>query len=297
MLSILIPTYNYNVFPLVSELQSQCKACEIDYEIISFDDGSDLFHSENHQVNSLENCSYAILEKNIGRSAIRNLLATKARFENLLFLDADVFPKNDNFIEYYVQQIDGIEKVVSGGLAYPENKPEKKLMLRWTYGSQREVFSRFEREKNPYQSFLSSNFLTTKKLFKIVSFNEEIPDLRREDTLYSYNLMKQNISVKHIENPVYHLGIDLFEIAIRKENESLDGLKYMLNHHLLPYDYLKISRLYLRIKNLGLTSVVAQFHKLTRSFLLKNLSSGRPSLRIFDLYRIGYLCLPYQPKR
>ena len=89
MLSILIPTYNYNIFPLVTELVNQAKVLKIEFEIITIDDGSNQFQIENHKINHLENCSYTVLSNNIGRSSIRNLLAKKAKFKWLLFLDAD----------------------------------------------------------------------------------------------------------------------------------------------------------------------------------------------------------------
>ena len=40
MLSILIPTYNYNIEALVAELHAQSTACDIDFEILCYDDGS-----------------------------------------------------------------------------------------------------------------------------------------------------------------------------------------------------------------------------------------------------------------
>ena len=40
MLSILIPTYNYNVEALVAELHQQATDCQIDFEIIIGDDFS-----------------------------------------------------------------------------------------------------------------------------------------------------------------------------------------------------------------------------------------------------------------
>lgn len=47
MLSILIPTYNYNVVPLVLELQKQCLEYKIHFEIIVFDDGSNRYIEDN----------------------------------------------------------------------------------------------------------------------------------------------------------------------------------------------------------------------------------------------------------
>lgn len=290
MLSILIPTYNYNVIPLVLELQKQCLKCEIEFEILVFDDNSKLYRFENLEINSFENCRFEVLEKNIGRSSIRNLLAKKAQFDSLLFLDADTIPIHNNFIKSYVAQINENEKVVYGGIEYQKAKPNNGQILRWKYGQSREALSVEKRKKNPYLSFLTLNFLIHKNVFKKVVFNESIPNLRHEDTLFSYNLMQEKVKVIHIDNPVYHLGLDDFEMAIKKENESILGLKFLIDNHLLPSDYVRLSKIAIAIKKLRLNFAFVVFYKITKPFFLKNISSNNPSLFIFDLYRLGNLC-------
>jgi len=290
MLSILIPTYNYNVVPLVLELQKECLECDINFEILVFDDGSKLFLVENKQINSLENCRFEVIEKNIGRSAIRNLLAEKAKFNSLLFLDADTIPIHNHFIKIYIAQINEDEKVVYGGIEYQKEKPKKSKILRWKYGNSREALSVEKRQENPYLSLLTLNFLIHKNIFKKVSFNETIPNLRHEDTLFSYNLKQQKVTIIHIYNAVYHLGLDDFEIAIKKENESILGLKYLTDHELLPTDYVRLSKIATKIKKIKLNFAFALFYKTTKPFFLKNMSSSNPSLFIFDLYRLGNLC-------
>lgn len=290
MLSILIPTYNYNVVPLVLELQKQCLECKIAFEIIVIDDDSKLFTTENQEINSLKNCRFEKLEKNIGRSAIRNLLSKKAAFDHLLFLDADTIPIHNNFISNYISQINEDEKVVYGGIEYQKNKPQKAQILRWIYGNAREALSVEKRKENPYLSLLSLNFLIHKNIFKKVVFNENIPNLRHEDTLFSYNLMQKNVPIIHIDNPVCHLGLDDFEVAIRKENESLVALKHLIDTELLAVDYVRISKLIRKIKKVKLIPIFAVFHKIMRLVFLKNLASSNPSLFIFDLYRLSYLC-------
>lgn len=290
MLSILIPTYNYNVVPLVLELQKQCLECTIIFEIHVFDDGSKLFTIENQNINSIENCSFEVLEKNIGRSAIRNLLAKKAKYNSLLFLDADTIPIHNHFIKNYITQINEDEKIVYGGIEYQKQKPNKNKVLRWKYGNLREALSVEKRRENPYLSLLTLNFMIHKTVFEKVSFNETIPNLRHEDTLFSYNLMEQEIKIIHIENPVFHLGIDGFEVAIKKENESILGLKYLIDHGLLPTDYVRLSKIASTIEKLNLNFAFAFFYKITKSYFLKNIASNNPSLFIFDLYRLGNLC-------
>ncbi len=288
MLSILIPTYNYNVFKLVNVLYNQAKEAKIEFEIIVLDDGSQKFHSENNKINEFQFCTYEILKVNIGRSAIRNLLANKAAFDNLLFLDSDTIPVDNNLISNYILQITEEEKIISGGILYSKLKPQKSQILRWNYGNSREALSAEIREKNPYLRLLTLNFMIKKLVFEKVSFNENIPNLRHEDTLFSYELKNHNIRVEHIENPVYHLGLDEFESAIKKENESLIALKFLIESQLIPSDYIGLSKLFYRLKKMQVLFVLKVFYKITKPFLLKNLASKNPSLFIFDIYRLGY---------
>lgn len=290
MLSILIPTYNYNTYPLVLELQRQSLELDIIFEIIVIDDCGNQFENQNQKINSLEHCCFEALDKNIGRSAIRNLLGKKAKFKHLLFLDADTIPIHNNFIQNYSVVINQDEKVVYGGIEYQKEKPNKSKLLRWIYGNARESVSFEKRNKNPYLSLLTLNFLIHKNIFSTVSFNETIPNLRHEDTLFSYNLMQKKIKIIHIENPVYHLGLDDFTTVIKKENESNLALKHLIDHNLLPSEYVKLSKIVAKIKKLKLNFAFVVLYTITRTILLKNLSSNNPSLFIFDLYRLGNLC-------
>jgi glycosyltransferase involved in cell wall biosynthesis len=288
MLSILIPTYNYDVHELVQVLNKQALDAKIEFEILVLDDGSQKFLTENNKINEFQFCTYEILKVNIGRSAIRNLLAKKAVFENLLFLDSDTIPINPNFISNYLLQITTVEKIVSGGILYPELKPKESQSLRWKYGNSREALSAKVRNESPYLRLLTLNFMIQKSVFEKVSFNEKIPNLRHEDTLFSYNLKQQNILVEHIENPVYHNGLDDFEVAIKKENESLIALKYLVENQFIPYDYVSLSKLFYALKKMQLVFLLKVFFKTTKPLLLKNLASKNPSLFIFDMYRLGY---------
>ena len=289
MLSILIPTYNYNVFELAKVLNKQAIDSKIEFEIIILDDGSIKFHDENNKINELQFCSYEILKNNIGRSAIRNFLAKKANFDNLLFLDSDTIPIENNFITNYFSQINKGYEIIYGGIKYQDEKPKNSQLFRWKYGIKREAIAVEIRKKNPYLRLLTLNFMIKKSVFEKVRFNETVPNLRHEDTLFSYNLKQQNILVEHFENPVYHLGLDDFEIAIKKENESLIALKFLIESKLIPADYIGLSKLFYRLKKMKVLFVLKVFYKITKPFLLKNLASNNPSLFIFDIYRLGYL--------
>lgn len=290
MLSILIPTYHYNVYPLVSLLSGQCASEGFAYEIIVLDDASGGSLSENQQINSFPFASFRVLDQNIGRSRIRNLLADTAKYDWLLFLDADTMPVSPDFISNYAKAMQGEKIAVNGGIVYQQEKPGKAYRFRWTYGSRREAQPLERRLQSPYPSFLSLNFLIPKSLFNKVRFDETLPNLRHEDTVFSYQLMKAGVPVAHLHNPVTHLGLDTFETAIRKENDSLIALKYLLEHQRLAPDYIKMGRLYSFIRKNRLCAPVAFAFRLIRKPLLANLSGENPNMRLFDLYRIGYIC-------
>jgi hypothetical protein len=205
-------------------------------------------------------------------------------------LDSDTIPIDDSFIKNYLPHLNEEEKVVYGGIRYKEQKPEADQLLRWIYGNEREALPADVRNKNPYLSLLTLNFAIKKSVFKKVSFNESIPNLRHEDTLFSYNLSQNNIKIEHIENPVYHLGLDTSEIFIKKAEEAVVGLKYLLDNKLLSPGYVRIAKMHANIKALGLQPVGAFIYRLMKNSFKKNLLSSSPSMLIFDLYRLGYLC-------
>ena len=97
MLSILIPTYNYDCTRLVGDLHRQAERLGVAYEIIVADDASPIptYKERNRAINALAHCRLIELEENVGRARIRNRLADEAQHEWLLFMDADAEVMSD----------------------------------------------------------------------------------------------------------------------------------------------------------------------------------------------------------
>ena len=292
MLSILIPTFNYDITALVVEIHKQSKSCNIVFEILVFDDAStDLeVRKNNASINALENTSYTILKSNIGRSAIRNKLAKSAQYSWLLFLDADVMPVNNHFVSNYINSLSYSRPIIYGGITYQEERPNQTQLLRWVYGKKREALNSEIRKKDIYVSFLTLNFMIQKDTLEKASFNENIPNLRYEDTLFSYDLKRKKIPITHIENPVCHLGLESSEIFLRKSIESLDALNLFLNQKLIDHKYMKISRVKNILQKFKLDLLLSTIYPSLKTRFEKNLLSNTPSLFVFDLYRLSYLC-------
>lgn len=290
MISILIPTYNYSVFSLVENLSEQCEKANVVFEILVLDDASTDKKSleENSKIDSLAHCSFQILDANIGRSKIRNFLAEKANFDWLLFLDADTFPSNPEFITKYTTAFFEESSVIFGGIEYPENNSEN-FSLRHKYGIERESLSLPERLKNPYRSFITMGFAIKKEVFKKVKFNEKLAGYGYEDSVFGHELQKNHISLLHIDNPVIHLNLETNEDFIKKSKLALQNLKNFYKDGVINGESVKILDTYLKLKKFKLPFLARWFFILSEKRLFKNLTSAKPSLFLFDLYRLGYL--------
>ena len=129
MISILVPIYNVDITELVTELSKQAKNLKERFEILSIDDcsTSTSIKATNALLSSLELVNYSELKKNVGRGNIRMLLAKKAKYETLIFLDCDMKIVNPNYLEKFVQHID--KKVVIGGITYSTPPPKNPNFL------------------------------------------------------------------------------------------------------------------------------------------------------------------------
>ena len=289
MISILIHTYNYDICSLVHAIHKQVIILNIKFEVIVIDDFSTDKKSiqKNKAIAQHEYCEFIELHENIGRSKIRNLLAKRAKYDCLLFLDADVEILKSDFIKIYLDKISAKTQVIYGGITYQKNKPSANKILRWTYGTKREALTVTQRKKKPHLSFLTLNFIIHKNVFDSVYFNEDIPNLRHEDTLFALDLKKNKILVEHIDNPIIHLGLDSNESFIKKSEEAVDAILLFKKQNLIKPKDVKITRVG---KNLHLLKFIfSLFFKIFKNSMTKNLVSKKPSLFIFDLYRLGYL--------
>jgi len=290
MLSILIPVYNYTIISLIEKLnQELTKNNDIIYEIICLDDASNNIKTVNNnkRINKLKNCSYEILSINIGRSKIRNTLAQKAKYENLIFLDSDVIPVKVNFAQNYLNVLESFD-VIYGGINYPEVQMSLHKSLHYIYGKKREA-KLYEKRKNNFNSFTSANFAIKKSVFEKVIFNECIKTYGFEDLLFAKNLISERYKIKQIDNSVIHNGIiENNEDFILKEQESIKTLSILNKNGFVNQKDVKLLYYFNLLKKTKTTQLYNIFFKSFKKGLIKNLTSKTPSLFLFDLYRLGY---------
>lgn len=290
MLSILIPIYNHNAYNLVKQLNEQCISCGIEYEIICQDDASNSpLNVFNEEINQLPNCSFVSLKQNVAHRQNRNLLAERAKFNWLLFIDGDSKIIQPDFIQKYINKSENFQ-VVYGGRIHPETCPTNHQKLRWKYGKFIEDKKALDRLKKPYECLLFNNTLILKSEFNKVKFDTNITLYGHDDTQFSYELSKIKSKVNHIENPILHDDIDENEKYLSKTEESLKSILILYSMNKVNSNFVSILKLYVFLKKTKLIYLVQFGFNFLKNKLRKQILSENPSLTLFNIYRIGYLC-------
>lgn len=293
MISILIPSYNYNTLPLVEELVNQAILENIVFEIIVLDDASPIneITAINLKINQLPNCKFERNETNLGRGQNRNYLVSKAKYDWILLMDCDTFPKNKNFIKSYIESAkDKNSSAVFGGILYYDEKPKEEEMLRWVFGKSREEIPLEKRLSNPFHYALISNIMVRKEVLVSHPFDSQIFNYGYEDIVFILALKRENIYIKHTENPAYHLNLEKSAVFLTKFHSSLENLKIVLDKNIIHPEDTALTNIYCKLKRLHLLKFASFIFKIVKIRFTKNLLSKNPSLFIFDVYRLGYFC-------
>jgi len=292
MISILIPTYNYSILELVQTLHVQGSELSCPFEIRIIDDASEeIYHEQNKIIAELEHVQYRRLSKNTGRSKIRNILATEARYDYFLFMDCDAKVSNNNFLKCYIEECHS-RAIVCGGTDYEEDEPVQSKHLRWYYGIKREKRSAEERNIEPNSSFSTFNFLVSKEVFQEVGFDEKLSRYGHEDTLFGLELKQKGYIVKHINNPLVHLGLDSNKDFVFKTKQSIKNLYILTEQNKKNpelYTSIKVLHYYKKLHNFGVTRLVGFLYKVFHGFLEQRIIA-KNNLVYFDLLKLGYFC-------
>ncbi|MDD4829880.1 MAG: glycosyltransferase family 2 protein [Bacteroidales bacterium] len=286
MLSILIPTYNFNCSKLCNELHKQAKKLDIEFEIRVYDDCSTINFEENSLLSALDNVIYKRLSINYGRSAIRNLMVDEAMGNYLLFLDCDGEIASKNYLSLYYKFRDDAD-VVCGGRIYPErDKIKCRHFLHWIYGNKRES----KCNKTNAKSFMTNNFLIKKEVFNSTRFDQTMIGYGHEDTAFGIELKKKGFSFKIIKNPIIHIGLYDANDFIKNTRNSIDNLVNIVDEKYKIEDFfdIKLVKTYFIINKFGLTSFCAYCFGVMQKTIEKNLKSKHPNLCLLDIYKLGY---------
>lgn len=289
ILSILIPVYNYNCVALVKALQQQAENCNIDYEILVADDGSDNAEivCENRKINAIPHSVYHETGQNHGRSWIRNWLVSQSQGAYLLFIDSDAEICNAHFVGNYLRHVEK-GAVICGGILHPEEEPSPTRRLRYRYEKAMEpCFTAERRNQHPYANLRTFNFMMPREVALSHPFDESITLYGYEDTLLGGMFEKEGLKVIHIDNPLINADIEENPIFLKKTEESMHSL-YQLKDKMRHHSRLLTS--YEKIRRLKLDTLLRFVFPLLRPMLTWHLTGKQPTVIALQFYKLAYYC-------
>lgn len=289
ILSILIPVYNYNCVALVKALQQQAENCNIDYEILVADDGSDNAEivCENRKINAIPHSVYHETGQNHGRSWIRNWLVSQSQGAYLLFIDSDAEICNAHFVGNYLRHVEK-GAVICGGILHAEEEPSPTRRLRYRYEKAMEpCFTAERRNQHPYANLRTFNFMMPREVALSHPFDESITLYGYEDTLLGGMFEKEGLKVIHIDNPLINADIEENPIFLKKTEESMHSL-YQLKDKMRHHSRLLTS--YEKIRRLKLDTLLRIVFPLLRPMLTWHLTGKQPTVIALQFYKLAYYC-------
>ena len=295
-LSVLLPSFNYDCTSLVSVVAGQCELLAIPYEVIVCDDCSTNEEAARRLANisSLPNCRCHRMERNVGRSACRNWLGRNARFDNLLFLDADGIVDNPHFIKEFLDAL-AASDVVCGTIRHSDKCPSESVSLRWRYEKKSEpAHTPEERGKNPYSEFRSFCFAIRRNVFDACPFDENFRNYGYEDTLFGKDLERNGAKVSHIGAYMVNGDIENNSTFLRKTEEANQTLADFYN---VLSGSSRLISIYEKARRLGGDFLLAAFGRMFGGIMRKNLLSASPSVNVFQLYKLCHFCMLMRGKR
>ncbi len=290
MLSVLIPTLRYDPSELVATLHHQLVQNRIPFEIRVSDDAPDSPMGEVHArlMKRFPECRAVIRPSNLGAFGNRMALANEAAYDRLLYIDEDAVV-TDGFIKRYQTHIEKKGNVVLGGASFSSTPPSSPLLhLRWKVGVKRESTKAALRQQNPYAGFITCNFIIDAEVMKNLPKHPEVIGYGHEDTMMGYDLRYAFVPLTHIDNPIGHAQLDDAQVFLQKTRTAIANLARLITAGKIDED-VTLYKYYRKLQTSGTTRILASYVTRNNAQMCARLSRANPPLRVYDLYKLGWL--------
>ena len=207
-LSVLVPFFRDDPIDTLLAVAQQADAR---VEIIAWDDGSDdpeLTARLERTLGTLDADVRVVTGiPNQGRSGARNALVARARAAWVLFLDADMRPGDQRFLERYLSCIEeGSAEVVFGGFTVEATGPRETALHR-ALSDRSDCLDARTRRREGAKLVASSNLCVRRDVLATEDFDGDFSGWGWEDSEWAARVARR-FCIIHIDNPAVHLGLE-----------------------------------------------------------------------------------------
>jgi glycosyltransferase involved in cell wall biosynthesis len=245
-LSILVPFRNDDCEPLIASLLQAAQALQADLEVVAADDrGDDPLVRQRLQVRLAgvgTPAAILIAARNLGRSAIRNVMAGVARAEHLLFIDAGMEVSGPRYLEAYLAW----GRSAPPGLVFGGYAATDAVLRRADALAAREFLSdqcqpAAVRRRRPWQYVYAGNLLVHRRVAEACPFDESFRGWGWEDVELGVRAGR-SFAIDHIDNPVLRTNLSAASELCRRFEESAGNFARAAQLHPREMEQLAIFR-------------------------------------------------------
>ena len=219
-ISVLTPFHRHDPSALIGRLAH----AGADVELVLLDDGSAtaaLIARVSAAAAAIGTPSRIVVwDQNQGRAAARNRLIEAARGEYVLFLDADMLPDSEHYLDTWLRLIQAERPYVAfGGLSLRYAQATPATALHHGLFARSDCKPARQRERAPAQTVATANLLVRRDFLAAYPFDDGFVGWGFEDVDWALRAAK-HAPITHIDNPATHVGLDEVDVLLRKCAEA-----------------------------------------------------------------------------
>jgi len=287
-LSVLIPFLRDDPDALIALLEREADGLNGAAEAILLDDGTGDAALTARLIARINASALPIrlisLSRNEGRSIGRNRLATAARGSSLLFLDSDMRPDHDRFVQTWADLARAGETAVAfGGFSLLQAPDDARFAVHRSMAARSDCITADQRALQPEKYVFTSNLLVRRDVFEAEAFDPGFSGWGWEDVEWAMRVSRR-FQVEHIDNPATHMGLDTVETLAAKYEQSAPNFARVVAKHpdfVAAYPSYRVARRLQAVP--GLKTIRPLFRQAARTSILP------VGLRAFSLrlYRVA----------
>lgn len=233
-LSIVTPFHKNDPALLLEILARQSKGLAV--ELIVVDDGSgssDLTAQVTALIDTFPVAATLVtLHENQGRSAARNRLMVQAQAPYILFLDSDMAPDSETFLQDWLDLIVKTKPTIAyGGFTTLQVPDLPELALARALAERGDCLSSRERVRRGPLSVATSNLLVRADIMQEVSFDSDFTGWGWEDVDWALRAADAGFAIAHVPIPATHMGLDRPEILLDKFAKAGPNFRRIVARH------------------------------------------------------------------
>lgn len=266
-LSVLIPFYRESPLPLLRALKTRDPHA---LEVILIDDGSGQPELTDAVTAFIQQspiaCELITLTANEGRARGRNCLTSAARGDFFLFLDSDMLPDDDGFLDRWLSMAhDPQNAVVFGGFSLIQAPTDARYKLHRLMAGHSDCLTAAQRALVPEKYVYTSNLLVRRDVFEAEGFDSSFTGWGWEDVEWAMRVAAR-YPIGHIDNAATHMGLDTPDSLARKYQQSEANFARVVAKHpavIATYPSYRVARRLKGLPGLGLIRSLARAVALT----------------------------------